>query len=110
MKKIGILLACIGALALPATSLAGSGTGGAGLQAHLARATARVAKYSEKCKVASPATKCADVKAKLTARFDVWESKIQARIAKLSQRPNSAAKIAKLQDALTQIAALKAQL
>jgi len=113
MKKIGVLLACAGALALPAASLAGNGTGGAGLEAHLARATAQVAKYSEKCKVANPAAKCADRKAKLTAKLGAWDAKIQARIAKLNQRPDSAAKSAKLsqlQSVLTQIAALKAQL
>jgi hypothetical protein len=58
-------------------------------------------------------TKCADAKAKLTARFNSWEARIQARIAKVNQRPDSAAKAARLtrlQDALTEIDALKAQL
>jgi hypothetical protein len=113
MKKIGILLACAGALALPAASLAGNGSGGAGLQAHLARANAKVAKYDAKCHVASPAANCSAMKAKLTAKFDAWDAKIQARITKVSQRPDSAAKtakLAKLSNALSQIAALKAQL
>jgi hypothetical protein len=113
MKRIGILLACVGALALPAASLAGDGTGGTHLAAHLARATARVATYTAKCKVASPAAKCANAKAKLTARFTAWEAKIQARIVKVNQRPDSAAKsarLSRLQDALAQIDALKAQL
>jgi hypothetical protein len=113
MKKVGILLACVAALALPAASLAGSGTGGAGLQAHLTRATVRVAKYTAKCKVASPAANCAARKAKLTTKFTAWDAKIQAKIAKVSQRPDSPAKTAKLtalNNALTQIAALQAQL
>jgi hypothetical protein len=113
MKRIGVLLACVGALAIPAASLAGNGTGGARLEAHLAKATARVATYTAKCKVANPAANCADAKAKLTARFNAWEAKIQARIANVNQRPDSAAKAARLtrlQDALTQIDALKAQL
>ena len=79
MKKIGILLACAGALAFPAASLAGNGSGGAGLQAHLARATAKVAKYDAKCHVASPAANCSAMKAKLTAKFDAWDAKIQAQ-------------------------------
>ena len=44
MKRIGMLLACVAALALPAASFAGDGKGGAGFEAHLARAQAHVAK------------------------------------------------------------------
>jgi hypothetical protein len=113
MKSIGLLLACVGALAVPAGSLAGNGDGGARREAHLARATAHVAKYGDRCKVATPAAKCADRDAKLTARLTAWDTRIQARIAKVDRRPDSAAKSARLtrlQDALAQIAALRAQL
>ena len=111
MKRIGVLLACVGALAFPSASLAGNG--GAGPEAHLARATALVAKYSEKCNVAHPAAKCADRNARLTAKLGAWDAKIQAKIAKLNQRPGGAAKSARLsqlQGVHTRIAALQAQL
>ena len=111
MKKVGLLLACVAALALPAASFAGSGH--AGLQARLDKASAKVAKYTAACKVANPAAKCSAVKARLTAKFNRWDARIQARIAKLGAQPDSAAKTAKLarlNGALSQIAALQAQL
>jgi hypothetical protein len=97
--------------ALPAASFAGSGH--AGLQARLDKASAKVAKYTAACKVANPAAKCSAVKARLTAKFNRWEARIEARIAKVTAQPNSAAKTAKLarlNHALSQIAALQAQL
>ena len=113
MKRIGMLLACVAALALPAASFAGDGKGGAGFEARLARAQAHVTKYAEKCKVAQPAAKCAEAKARMQARFDAWEARLQARIAKLEQRPASekrTARLTELKSRLAQVSALEAQL
>ncbi len=113
MKRVGAVLVCVGALAFPVASPAADGKGGAGLERHLARATAHVAKYVEKCKVAEPPAKCDAVKARLAERLAAWKTRIEERIAKLDSRPDSdkkSARLAQLQDALTQIAALQAQL
>ena len=113
MKKIGMLLACVAALALPAASFADGGTGGAGFAAHLARAQAHVAKYTEKCKGATTAAKCAEAKTRMLARFDTWEARLQTRIAKLEQRPASekrTARLAELNSRLAQVNALEALL
>ncbi len=113
MKRIGMLLACVAALALPAASLAAEGNRGAGINEHLARAQAHVAKYVEKCKVDEPPARCAAVNAKLTAKFDSWEARLEARIAKLEERPDSERKTAmlgKLNRWLTQVHLLQEQL
>ncbi len=113
MKRLGILVACVAALAIPASSLAAEGNGGAGIDAHLARAQAHVAKVTEKCNVAEPPARCSVVKAKLLAKFNVWEARLEARIAKLEERPDSERKtamLAKLNGWLTQVQNLQAQL
>ena len=104
MKKVVLLLTCIGALALPIASFsfAGGGGGGAGLSAHLTRLSSHVSKYSAKCGVANPPAKCAAIDARLKAKLSTFEAKIQAR---LNLHPNSS----KLQSALTQNS-LQAQL
>ena len=112
MKRVGLLLACVAALALPAASSASTGSHSR-LQVRLERAADRVAKYVATCKVSNPAATCAAQKAKLTAKFNRWDNKIKARIAKVSAKPDSArktARLARLNDALTKIAALEAQL
>jgi len=113
MKRIGMLLACVAALTLPAASFADGGKGGAGFEAHLARAQAHVEKYVAKCKVTTPATKCAEAKTRMQARFDAWEARLQERIAKLEQRPASekrTARLTELNARLKQVDDLEAQL
>jgi hypothetical protein len=103
VKKVVLLLTCLGALALPIASFAGGGSGRAGLSAHLTRLYAHVSKYSAKCGVANPSAKCAAKDAKLTAKLSTFEAKIHAR---LNQHPNSS----RLQSALTEINSLQAKL
>ena len=107
MKRIALLIAAVVALAFSSIALAGNGGGsgghGGGINAHLTRLDAHVASYVTKCKVASPAANCAALDSKLAAKLSALDAKIQA---KLNQHPNSS----KLQDALTQINALQAQL
>ena len=114
MKKLGLLVMCVLGLALPATSLAADGQGGARLEAHLARATAHVAKYVEKCKPAPAerAQRCAERQAKISARLKAWEGRITERIARVekSDGENKAARLVKLNDTLSQIKNLEAKL
>jgi hypothetical protein len=113
MKRIGMLLACVAALALPAASFADGGTGGARFAGHPARAQAHVANYTEKCKVATPAAKCTEARARMLARFDAWEARLQERIAKLEQLPASekrTTRLAELRSRLAQVNALETKL
>jgi hypothetical protein len=103
VKKVATLIALLGALALSAVAFAGNG---AGLDQRLAKIDARVAKYAEKCHVASPPAKCAAVKEKLSARLTKVEGKLDARIAKVKKAERKAL----LQSARDHIASLLASL
>jgi hypothetical protein len=92
--------------ALVSSSVALAGNHGAGLNARLARLDAKVAKYAEKCHVASPNAKCAAVKDRLSARLTKIESKLDARIAKAQNEKRKA----KLQSVRNHIASLLASL
>jgi len=106
VKKFVFLLAVAAVLVFSSIALAGGGTGGGRLAAHLARVDARVAKYEQACKVASPAAKCADRKARLTARLTAFENRLDAKIAK----GGDAARIVKLTSARDHVAQLLASL
>lgn len=103
MKKVAAMMVLLGTLAMSAVAFAGNG---AGLDARLARIDARVAKYAQKCHVASPKARCAAVKDRLSARLTKVESKLDARIAKVK----NADRKAKLQSARDHIASLLASL
>jgi len=103
MKRIAILAAIVAALAVPAASLAGGGTGGAGFDAHYARASARVTRIVAVCDVATPPARCTDAKAKVAGRLGAWESRIQSRIDKVTARPDSAKKTARLAELNTRL-------
>jgi uncharacterized protein YlxW (UPF0749 family) len=114
MKRIALLLVCTAALLVPAAALAADGKGGgAGFEQHLARATATVTKVDQKCSVATAPARCAAVKARLSERLEKWQTRLQARIDKLSARPDSekkTARLAELNDRLAQVQALAAKL
>jgi hypothetical protein len=103
VKKVAAIVTLMGALSLSAVAFAGNG---AGLDAHLAKIDAKVAKYQAKCQVASPQAKCADVKTKLTARLTAFEGKLDARIAKVKKAERKAL----LQSARDHVAQLLASL
>ena len=72
----------------------------------LAKLDARVAKFAEKCHVASPKARCSAVKERLSARLAKIEARLDARIAK-AQKPE---RKAKLQAARDHVASLLASL
>lgn len=105
MKTIVGTLALAAVLAFSATALA-TGGDGSKLAAHVAKLQARVAVYSQKCHVASPAARCAIAKARLNLRLTVFEVRLDTRIAKVK----NADRLARLHTARDQVAAMLASL
>ena len=103
MKKVAAIVTLLGALSLSAVAFAGNGVG---LNAHLAKINAKVAKYEAHCNVPSPKAKCADRKIRLTTRLTAFEGKLDARIAKAQKAERKAL----LQSARDHIASLLASL
>lgn len=111
--RLLMVIASVVALAVPAAAFAGDGSGGKGFEQHLARATAAVEKLTTKCDVAKPPARCADAKARLTAKLQQWEALLQARVDKVSAKPagtKQAARLDELKSRLAQVQALEAKL
>jgi hypothetical protein len=103
VKKAAAMLVLAGAVVFSSVAFAGNG---AGLNAHLARIDAHVAKFESKCNVATPKAQCAARKARIVAHLTKFESRLDARIAKVKH----AARKARLQAARDHIASLIASL
>jgi hypothetical protein len=104
VKKVAAMTILFGVLVFSSVALAGNG--GGHLNARVAKLDARVAKFAEKCHVASPNAKCAAVKDRLSARLAKIESRLEARIAKAQNEKRKA----KLQGVRAHIASLLASL
>jgi len=103
MKKIGMLLAIVGALVFSSVAFAAGGSGGGGLNAHMARIDAKITAYESKCGVTNPPAKCAAAKVKLTGRLTRFENQLDGNIAK-AEGARNAAKVTKLTTLRNQVA------
>jgi hypothetical protein len=96
MKRLKYLLAALATTAVFALSvsasvaLAGNGKSGAGLAAHLTHIDAKVAKHTQKCKVADAPAKCAEKKAKLTTKLNAFEARLDEKIMNGGDATNAA--------------------